>query len=112
MSREGYLAEKFFAKVCIDAAECIRGGKFQAVDDGRTVRQQAGDRGNGAGEKKRRMAGRPCGVRVPADGAGPYSARTRSSNRMSTPKTPAMSPASVAMGAETVMQRAPVIFEV
>ncbi len=41
-----------------------------------------------------------------------YSARTRSSNLMSTPNTPAMSPASLAMGAETVMQSAPVIFEV
>ncbi len=41
-----------------------------------------------------------------------YSALTKSSNRMSTPNTPAISSFSFRIGAETVMQSAPVIFEV
>ena len=41
-----------------------------------------------------------------------YSALTRSSNRMSTPNTPTMLLSSLAMGADTVIQSAPVILEV
>ncbi len=45
-------------------------------------------------------------------GLSRYSARTRSSNRISIPNTPMISLFSSLTGADTVMQSAPVIFDV
>jgi len=74
---------------------------------------------NGGAEKRKRIVNFQDAPRLDQDPSSfqnvqdfSYSVRTRSSNLISTPNTPAISSVCDLTGAETVMQRAPVILEV